>query len=115
MATLGRILATTLVVVGPASTASTYHGLFLWLGLMVLLLLVGFGGYSYLKRWMRADDGEAGSARGGFSLSDLRDLHRQGKMSAEEYEATRANLVAAAKRQADAMPPVIPNRRPPAE
>ncbi len=104
-------MAYLLSVVVPPGATSEYRGLFVWLGAMVLLLLVGFGGYSLLKRWMRADEPSAGEADGrGFGLSDLRQLHREGKLSTEEFEATRAKIVAAAKRQTDAMPAVTPKR-----
>ncbi len=101
-----------------AADASTngLSGVFVWSGVLIAAVLVAFAGYSYLRRWMRqADDPDAGR---GFTLSDLRDLHRQGKMTDEEFQATRAQLVGAAKRMADGMPPVLPRpstRRPPGD
>jgi uncharacterized membrane protein len=86
------------------------QGVFVWSGVLVVLVLIAFVGYSLLRRWMRQDDDAAGS-RVGFTLADIRDLHRRGEMSDEEFEATRAQLVGAAKRAADRMPPVLP--RPP--
>ena len=104
-------MASFLSVVVPPGGTSEYRGLFVWLGALVLLLLVGFGGYSLLKRWMREDEPSAGASDSrGFGLSDLRQLHREGKLSTEEFEATRARIVAAAKRQTDAMPSVTPKR-----
>ena len=86
------------------------QGVFFWSALLLVLVMVAFAGYSYLRKWMRSTD-EPTEAPRGFTLADLRDLHRQGKMTDAEYEATRAQLVGAAKKMADAMPPVLP--RPP--
>jgi len=74
---------------------------------LVLLILLAFVAYSYLKRWMNQTDE---SVQIGFSLSDLREMHRQGKMSDEEFELTRAKMVASAKRAMDRMPEVLPRR-----
>ena len=91
------------------------QGVFVWSGVVIVATLLAFAGYSYLRRWMRSADEPTGDNRG-FTLSDLRELHRQGKMSDAEYEATRAQLVGAAKRMVDRLPPVLPRkptRRPP--
>jgi len=61
-------------------------------------------GVAQVKKWMKKD--EDGEPAGGFSLSDLRALHRSGKLSLEEYEKTKILIVeaakAAAKREAEA-------------
>jgi hypothetical protein len=100
------------------ATASTrsMQGVFIWSGALVALTLLAFAGYSALRRWMRSMDEPPGEGNRGFTLADLRDLHRQGKMTDAEYEATRAQLVGAAKRMVDQLPPVMPRtpvRRPP--
>jgi len=94
---------------------SSLQGVFVWSGVVIAVTLLAFAGASYVRRWMRSADEPAGDGRG-FTLSDLRELHRQGKMSDAEYEATRAQLVGAAKRMVDQLPPVLPrtpNRRKP--
>ncbi len=93
------------------------QGVFFWSAILIVLVLVAFAGYTYLRKWMRSDDGPSGEARG-FTLADLRDLHRQGKMTDAEYEATKAQLMGAAKKMVDQMPPVLPRpptRRPPTD
>ncbi len=81
------------------------QGVFVWSAVLIAAAMAAFVGYSYLRRWMRSSD--AAPARG-FTLADLRDLHRQGKMTDAEYGAARDQIVGAAKRVADAMPPVLP-------
>jgi hypothetical protein len=44
----------------------------------------------------------------GFTLSDLRQMHKSGQMSTEEYERARAKLVAVTKHAA-AAPAATPN------
>ena len=43
------------------------------------------------------DAGGRGGPPAGFTLSDLRDLHRNGQMTAEEFERAKGKIVAAAK------------------
>ncbi len=89
--------------------SSGVQSILIWSGVLIALVLVAFGAYSWLKRWMN-DTGETN--RGvGFTLSDLRELHRQGKMSTEEFELTRSKMVAAAKKMAASMPDVLPRRQ----
>jgi hypothetical protein len=87
-----------------------YQAIFLWSFVLIALLIVAFAGYSYLKKWMNSAEEPIA---GGFTLSDMRELHRQGKMSTEEFEAARSKMVAAAKRMTDQMPAVTPRRTPP--
>jgi len=91
--------------------ANGVHAIFIWSGVLIALMLVLFGGYSYLKKWMSSSD--VPDRGGGFGLSDLRKLHEEGKMSTEEYELTRAKIVAAAKRMTEQLPEVTPRRTPP--
>ncbi len=102
-------------MVAALADASTRNlsGVFVWSGVLIAVVLVAFAGYSVLRRWMRSSGSTPGR---GFTLADVRELHRQGKMSDAEYEATRALLVGAAKRMAADLPPVLPRRptrRPP--
>ncbi len=86
-----------------------YRSIFIWSFALIALLMVAFAGYSYLKRWMRSSEEPMAT---GFTLSDLRELHRQGKMSDAEFELARGKMVAAAKRMTDKIPPVTPRRTP---
>ena len=82
-------------------------------GAAIALCVVGF----LVTRWIRKrllakPDGSEGT---GFTLGDLRELHRSGKMSTEEFEKARALIVAAAKRsmskEADGKIPTKPADR----
>ena len=82
-----------------------------------LLLIVVIGG-AYAVKWLRkrmwsSDEAEMPSM--GFTLGDLRQLHKEGKLSDAEFERTKEKIVAAAQRAAErqsAKPPG-PNPRNP--
>jgi NAD(P)-dependent dehydrogenase (short-subunit alcohol dehydrogenase family) len=98
-----------------APGTQSLQGVFFWSAVLLIIVLVAFAGYTYLRKWMRADEPSVGR---GFTLADVRELHRQGKMSDAEYEATKALLIGAAKKMASEMPPVLPRQpkpRPPAD
>jgi biopolymer transport protein ExbB/TolQ len=67
-------------------------------GVVVVILLVGFVVVSQVKKRIQTPDEPAGS---GFSLSDLRQLYKQGQMSAQEFEKAKAKVVEAARRAAE--------------
>jgi hypothetical protein len=92
-----------------ATKDNDYKSIFFWSFVLIVLLLIAFGGYSYLKKWMNSADEPMPT---GFTLSDMRELHRQGKMSTEEFEQARAKMVAAAKRMTEKMPDITPRRSP---
>jgi hypothetical protein len=82
-----------------------------WSGALIVLVILAFLAYAAFKRWMK--EPAVSSGGGGFTLSDLRELHRQGKMTTEEYELARAKMVASAKKMADAMPDPLAGRAKP--
>jgi hypothetical protein len=77
------------------------RSVYIWGAILIGLMLVAFFVYSYFKRWMN-DTGTSDNE--GFTLSDLRKLRDQGKMSAEEYEQTRSKIVAATRKMTSGMP-----------
>jgi len=81
--------------------------LFVWCGILVALLLVAFALYTYFKRWMNQTNE---SSHVGFTLSDLREMHRQGKISDQEFEQTKAKMLSSAKKMTERMPEVLPRR-----
>ena len=91
------------------------HGIasvILWSGVLIGIVIFAFLAYAQFKRWMK--EPEVSSTSTGFTLSDLREMHRQGKMTDAEYEAARAKMVAKAKQAADALPdPLVGRRRSP--
>lgn len=82
---------------------------YIWGGILIGVVLVCFLIYSAFKRWMN-DTGVSESP--GFTLSDMRKLRDEGKISAEEYEQTRAKMVAAARKMTEQIPDVKPRRTP---
>jgi hypothetical protein len=83
-----------------------------WTLVLIVIVIIGFVGAIQVKKWARNDD-EAGGEN--FTLSDLRRLHKAGKMTAEEYEKARAAIVALAQKppeKKEAKPPVDPMNNP---
>lgn len=79
--------------------ASDEYGRIIGLSLiLILLLIVGLVVVIRVKRRIQQPD-EPGSM--GFTLSDLRQLHKNGQMSDEEFERARTKVVEAAKRAAE--------------
>jgi hypothetical protein len=85
----------------------------------VFLLIIVVGG-AYAVIWLRrrywGKDDDMGVGQMGFTLGDLRHLHKSGQISKEEFDKAKEKVVAAAKRAAEreANPPGpnAPNQRP---
>ncbi len=84
-----------------ADDEGSVGGVVFWSIVLFLLLIVGFWAVTRLKRRM-ADTGPQPGAEAGFTLSDLRRLHREGQMSDEEFERAKAKIVEVARRNAAA-------------
>jgi len=67
----------------------------LWIGVTLVLILVGAGVAVWFRR--RYQDEAAGAATESLSLHELRELHAQGGLSDEEFEALRDAAVRAHK------------------
>ena len=71
----------------------------IWTSLaLVGLLVAGLVIVSHLKRRLGQDDAPVSA---GFTLSDLRQMHKSGQMTDEEFEKAKAMVVGAAKRAAE--------------
>lgn len=68
------------------------------LGILVGVLIVAAVIVTWVKKRLKEPD-EPVSA--GFTLSDLRQLHKSGHMSDEEFERAKAKVVEAARRAAE--------------
>ena len=66
---------------------------------IILIALVGLGLFVavMIKKWLQQGDPPMAT---GFTLSDLRRLHKSGQMSDEEFERARAKMIEAAQRAA---------------
>jgi hypothetical protein len=80
-------------------------GVVAWsVGLLVALVL-GMVAAARLRRRLRQDDVQPAAASG-FTLSDLRQMHRAGQLTDAEFERAKEKVVAAAQRAAaKAAPP----------
>ena len=63
-------------------------------GILLVLVIVGFVIVSYLRRQVLE---QSEDQAGGFSLAQLRQMHRDGKLSDAEFEKSKAILVATIK------------------
>ena len=75
-----------------------------WSLVIIALAILGFLGVSKLRAWMKEDDAESDASPIGFTLSDLKRLHREGKISTEEFEKAHSKMVGAAKAMAEKLP-----------
>ena len=79
-----------------------------WSAVLLAILILAFAAYSRFKRWMNDTDTPTTA---GFTFSDLRELHRQGKITNEEFETARLKMTAAAKRMTENLPDPLSNPR----
>lgn len=82
-----------------------YASILWWSIGLIITLVVSIIVVARFRRWLTKDDEPTpiGSG-GGFTLSDLRDMHRQGQISDAEYERCRAKITAVARRGIDKPP-----------
>jgi hypothetical protein len=73
-----------------------------WGFVLIVMLFFAAAAVLRLRRWLKEDDDS--DTGPGFTLSDLRRLHRDGKMTDEEFEKARGLMVAGAKAMAANLP-----------
>lgn len=95
-------------------TSSAFGRILPWLGLLVLLVVLGGIVITMIRRAATGHDG-IGAARAGFTLHDLRAMHRRGELSDEEFERAKDGMLGRATAGANAAPPAPPADRPAAE
>jgi hypothetical protein len=66
---------------------------------LIVLLIAGFVLLTWLRKRMRADAGDSTPGGAGFTLDELRRLHKEGKLTDNEYEKARSAIVGAAHRE----------------
>ncbi len=67
----------------------------IWLGVLVVVVLIGGGVLLAVRRRLFSDDANADFQAGGI-LEQIRTLRAEGKISQEEYDETRKVLIAKA-------------------
>ena len=80
-------------------TSGQQYTVIFWCVVITLVTLAGFGIIAYIKRHMYAR-AQQGKYDTGFSLSDLRAMRDRGEITPEEYEQTRARVIAKVKGRA---------------
>jgi hypothetical protein len=95
----------------PLAQTSSAGSVFFWALVLIVFILILFVAVVLLKRWLKDDD--ISSPGPGFTLSDLRQLVAEGKMTQEEFDKAKVAIVGSTK--AAAMrnpPPARPTRSP---
>jgi hypothetical protein len=85
--------------------------IFLWALVLILCVLALFVAVVFLKRWLKSDD--ISSPGPGFTLSDLRQLVAEGKMTTEEFEKAKLAILGATKAAPAKAPPANSAMNPP--
>src|SRR5271154_946554 len=67
------------------------------LAIMMVLVLIGGFGILMFRRRLWGEEEDDNSSDVGFSLSDLREMRDRGEITPEEYEFTRARVIAKVK------------------
>ncbi len=78
-------------------TEGERNKLIFWLVVLLAVVIAGFTIIMLLRRYIQEPLGSE-SQDAGFSLSELRAMRDRGEISPEEYEHTRARVIAAAKK-----------------
>ena len=88
--------AAMIVAQSTAPAGNLFGDLLPWLGLLVVIVLIGGGIAIWLCRRLMSGDA-AGAV--GFTLGDLRELHARGEISTEEFEKAKSQMIAGLTRR----------------
>ncbi|MDB5174078.1 MAG: hypothetical protein JWN51_2851 [Phycisphaerales bacterium] len=75
---------------------------FTWLLVLMVILIAGMYVARHIKKRLKDTDEPTGP---GFTLSDLRQFHKSGQLSDEEFERAKAKIIVASKAAALREPP----------
>lgn len=95
------------LVAAPLPLAADVSRPIIWSIVLIGVILVAFFGINFYRKWMTSDETTSGP---GFTLADLRKLHKEGQMTDAEFEKAKANLLGSLKAAADK--PVLGPRNP---
>jgi hypothetical protein len=77
----------------------------LWSAVIVVLLGILFWSLMWLRKHLKEGvDDPSTTSPTGFTLADIRQLYKEGKMSTEEYERAKAKVLEGAKAAAEVRP-----------
>ena len=74
--------------------------IFIWSFVLIVILLVGFYGVVWIRNWTKEEE-DAAPIGIGFTLDDLRELRRSGKMTDDEFEKARVKIVQGTQKEAE--------------
>ena len=89
------------LLVGQTDPRNTTSAI-IWSLVLIGLVLLAFAAVSLVRRWANKTDAEQPA---GFTLGDLRQLHKSGKISQEEFERAKALILATVKRDSGTSAP----------
>ncbi len=69
---------------------------FFWLLMLIGIVVLAAAGVLYLRKWYTSSDSEPAV---GFTLGDIRQLHRDGQMTDEEFERAKALILGRTRQQ----------------
>jgi uncharacterized membrane protein len=72
-----------------------YGAIFIWSLVLVAFLIGMFLLVHQIKNWVKSPEASIGT---GFTLSDLRQLHKSGQMSDEEFDKAKSRIIEAAQK-----------------
>jgi hypothetical protein len=81
----------------PFLAATATGEILLWSAILAILLMVVAGAAMWLRHWSKQTDDLSSVPRQGFTMSDLRQLHKEGKMTDAEYEKAKLLIVGSLK------------------
>ena len=105
-------LPTSALTIPLAQDLGAAPSILFWSAITIGLCVALFWVVSLVRKRMREEPASEGPAAG-FTLSDLRQLHKSGQMTDEEFERAKAKIVAAGKRMAAEVQSPLAGRRPP--
>jgi hypothetical protein len=76
------------------------QSIIVWSLVLICVIIIGMAVTLQVKRKV-TETGPANSAGGGFTLSDLRQMAKEGTITPEEFEKAKVKIVEAAKRATD--------------
>jgi hypothetical protein len=91
----------------PATQPHSEVDVLMWGAILIVIVVLGAAFIMLLRRRLTAMP-MGSSHEAGFSLADLRAMRDRGEITPEEYEQTRANVIAKVKKKAEEKPKAKP-------
>jgi len=79
-------------LIAQAAAGEDSSSIYLWTMVLLVVVLLLFGAVAWVRKRLSPNEDFHGE---GFTLSDLRQMHKDGKLTDEEFERAKAKMVAA--------------------